>query len=165
MKAVDASELVICNADTGHLTWRTTRRGRNGKSNSGDRAGSATLSNGYLRISLFGKSYLQHHIVWLLVYGELPVLDIDHINGIKTDNRIHNLRQVSRSVHLQNLRQPKRNGKSGFLGVSLFKRTGKYTAEITVNYKKKNLGYFDSAEQASEAYLSEKRKVHEGCTI
>jgi len=49
--------------------------------------------------------------------------------------------------------------------VSLIKRTGKYTAEITVNYKKTYLGYFDSAEQASEAYLNAKRSTHAGCTI
>lgn len=159
------SELLNYDPDTGVLTWTTTRRGQNGFSNAGQVAGGLRNAGGYIRISIDGNSYQAHTLAWLLVYGVLPAGDIDHINGQKADNRIANLRDVSRSVNLQNMRKPRSTNTTGYLGVSFFKRTGKFTAEITTNYKKKNLGYFSTAEEASAAYLKAKREQHEGCTI
>ena len=149
---------------SGIFIWNVTRRGRNGHSTAGDAVGN-NKSNTYARVSIDGAHYQVHQLAWLWVYGEWPQTDIDHINGVKSDNRIVNLRQVSRSVNLQNLRGPKKQSSSGFLGVSFFKRTGKYMAQITTNYKKTYLGYFDTPEQASEAYLAAKRSLHIGNTI
>lgn len=151
--------------DTGVFTWAVTRRGRNGRSDAGQVAGGLQSAGGYRRISIGGQSYQAHTLAWLWVHGKFPQGDIDHINGQKDDNRIANLRDVSRSVNLQNMRKPRNTNTSGYLGVSLFKRTGKYTAEITINYQKKNLGYFSTAEEASAAYLKAKRELHEGCTL
>ncbi len=53
--------------------------------------------DGLLQVEVEGQMYYAHHLAWLYVYGELPQTDIYHINGVKTDNRIANLTQVSKS--------------------------------------------------------------------
>jgi hypothetical protein len=58
--------------------------------------------NGYLLGKIFGKSYRAHRIIWLWVYGKFPLEEIDHINHIKTDNRIINLRDVDKFINNQN---------------------------------------------------------------
>lgn len=57
--------------------------------------------SGYKAIKLFSKAYQLHNVIWLYTYGEWPKLEIDHINGIRDDNRISNLRDVTRSVNVQ----------------------------------------------------------------
>lgn len=121
--------------------------------------------NGQLDVRINYKLYKVHRIIWLYVYGVIPDVDIDHINGIKTDNRICNLRLATRSENLQNQRKAKSNNKSGFLGVSYVARTGMYVAQIQVNKKHKYIGSFCNAQDAHDAYLKEKRKLHNTCTI
>ena len=158
-------DLVDCNVETGVITWKTTRNGRHGKSVAGEVVGGAS-GKGYLRVSLFGKSYLQHHIVWLAAHGELPVLDIDHINGIRADNRIANLRETTRAVNMQNLRRAHVDSASQLLGTYFDKRRGRWQASICKAGRNRFLGYFDTAEAAAQAYLTAKRSIHrEGCTI
>ena len=95
--------------------------------------------------------------------GDWPTTDIDHINGDPADNRIVNLRMVSRGHNLQNQRKPHRDGKSGFLGVYL--KNGKWQSRIMVGGVSHDLGRFSTPEDASAAYLQAKRKLHPGCTI
>ncbi|WP_054070229.1 HNH endonuclease [Pseudomonas syringae group genomosp. 3] len=130
----------------------------------GDEAGFIT-SAGYRSIRVFGSSYLAHRLAWLHHYGEWPTGDLDHINGIKSDNRIENLRDVSRSENCQNIRSAQCNNAVGLLGVSLPKKGKRWVAQIHHNGKKRTIGYFSTPELAHEAYLSEKRKNHPGCTI
>ena len=122
-------------------------------------------TNGYWRISIKGKSYQAHRLVWLWHHKKMPQYDIDHVNGIKSDNRIENLRDVLHRHNTQNCRQARRNNLSGYLGVSSSLRKNKFAALLWANNKTNVLGYYDTAEQAHEAYLNAKRVEHEGCVI
>lgn len=104
----------------------------------------------YLDITIDGKQYVLHRVIWLYVYGEWPEKDIDHINRKRFDNRIENLRLADRYQNMQNLSiQP--NNTTGFKGVTKF--GDKWRARISVNKIRFSLGLFDSAERASAAYV------------
>lgn len=113
---------------------------------------------GYLEVRIKKKYYLLHRLAWIYVNGREPET-IDHINGIKTDNRISNLRNCSQRENCQNLLPGKRNT-SGYLGVHKDKKSGKFRAEIGVDNQNIYLGMFDTAEEASEAYLKAKAQYH-----
>jgi len=153
-------ELLHYDSDTGTFTWVDSR----GRVASGDVAGSPQ-SMGYLSIRINGRLHLAHRLAWLYSTGEWPKYQIDHINGIRTDNRISNLRDVTANVNQQNQRRGQSGGKTGLLGVSLYKKTGKYRSEIMCFGAIKFLGYFDTAPEAHAAYVKAKREIHEGCTI
>jgi len=121
--------------------------------------------DGYIVIKIKSKAYKAHRLAWLYVYGVMPNELIDHINGIRYDNRICNLRESTNSQNIQNLKSPRRDNKSGYLGVSYRKGCGRWRATIYIDGKNKSLGDFDAPELASEAYLDAKRKHHEFCTI
>lgn len=122
-------------------------------------------SAGYRSIRIAGVGYQAHRLAWLHHYGYWPASDLDHINGDKSDNRIANLRDVSRKVNCENQRRPQRNNTSGFLGVSWAKNEKKWKAQISHSGKKRAIGYFSSPEKAHEAYLAVKRELHSGCTL
>lgn len=103
---------------------------------------------GYIIAFLEGKKYRAHHLAWLYEYGTLPVGQIDHINGNRTDNRICNLREVTNQGNLQNSKLYSTN-KTGHVGVGRHKN--KYRAFITVNYKSYHLGMFNTIEEAAAA--------------
>lgn len=120
--------------------------------------------NGYLQIRILGRSYRAHRLAWIYVHGCWPARDIDHINGVRDDNRIANLRDVTRSINMQNIRTATAGNKSsGLLGVSVAKL--RWKAMIRVNGRNEHIGVFDTPELAHEAYLSAKRKHHLGNTI
>lgn len=123
-----------------------------------------TAPTEYRMLSINGKKYLEHHLIWLLFNGKLPELYIDHINGDPTDNRIENLREVSHKVNMQNRRSPQINNTSGYLGVSR-RKNGKYDARIQSDGKNLYIGCFLTAQEAHNAYLMAKRDLHDGCTI
>ena len=107
--------------------------------------------DGYLRIYFQGKSRRAHRLAWLLHYGYLPDLPIDHKNGILTDNRIENLRIATVRENSRNRSISSRN-KSGFKGV-VYHRAGRgWVAYITVKRKKKYLGFYKDPESAHAAY-------------
>jgi len=111
----------------------------------------------YRIISINSKRYMAHRIIWLIVKGKEPVNDIDHINGDGIDNRIKNLRDVTRTENNKNFKLSKRN-KTGFIGVHFDKVKKKYKAEIGVNSKTKFIGYFDTAKEASVAREQKSRE-------
>lgn len=133
----------------------------------GDRADTlitAPLMYGYRRVSLFSQRYLAHRLAWFYTHGVWPKQHIDHINGDKGDNRIENLREVDDRLNLENLRSPKATNLLGVLGVHVIPN-GRIRARIQVRGKSVHLGLFDTLEDAQQAYLIAKRKLHEGCTI
>lgn len=145
---------------TGELI-NLTRRGPTTK------VGRAAGSNchGHLYVRFDCASYPVHHLVWFLFNGRLPIYEIDHINGIKNDNRIENLRDVPHRVNMENVRAPSEANTSGYLGVTWKKASKKWCAQIKVKGRKRHLGLFVTAEDAHQKYLSVKREEHDGCTI
>lgn len=125
--------------------------------------------NGYLVITVFGSRIPAHRLAWIYVYGAHPVNDIDHIDGDRVNNAIGNLRDVTRQLNLQNLKAAQSNSSTGFLGVSPHRRradgTTKFVARIGHARQKKYIGVFDTPEAAHAAYLTAKRRLHEGCTL
>jgi len=124
----------------------------------GDVAGWVT-DDGYIQISLKNKKYLAHRLAWLYMTGEMPKEFIDHINGKKSDNRFCNLREATNAQNMRNTGLRSSNT-SGFIGVSWDKAKKKWSSYGKYNYKKINLGYFDSAELASQAYQEFAKKHH-----
>lgn len=118
--------------------------------------------NGYLDGCFMGKRYLAHRVAFAIHFGYWPSSGIDHINGVKTDNRICNLREAD---HVENAKNQKTSARnlSGVLGVSYDKARGKYFACINANGKSISLGRFDSIEGASAARkrANEKYGFHE----
>lgn len=153
----DLRDLLKYNKRTGVFTWRNDRLGHP----SGTVAGS--LCCGYIQIGLCGQSYLAHRLAWLYVYGAWPNGCIDHKNGLRKDNRIVNLRDVSHCGNMQNLRGPMSNNKAGLMGVRFTK--GKWQAEIRTAGVRRYLGRFVTAAAAHAAYISAKRGIHRTCTI
>lgn len=118
-----------------------------------------------LKLNGVSAGFLAHRIAWIIMNGQIPDgLEIDHINGVTDDNRIANLRCVTRKVNMQNLRKPNRNSVSGLLG-AFPSKGGKWVAAICVNGKQRRIGTFATKEDAHQAYVIKKREVHEGCTI
>jgi hypothetical protein len=97
--------------------------------------------------------------------GKWPTYQVDHINGIKTDNRWKNLRDVNGFINQQNRLGPKKNNKSGFLGVTYMPARRKWRATIRFNGNGLHLGMFDKPELGFAAYIEAKRRLHPGCTI
>jgi HNH endonuclease len=150
-------ELVYYDQNTGIFLWRPKHR----KMKSGP-IGNVT-AQGYIQLNINRKSYKIHRLAWLYVTGQWPINGIDHINGIKTDNKFSNLRDATHDINHQNLIGPCLRNKTGLLGVSPHGK--KWRAQITVNGKNRIIGLFDSPDAAHTAYLESKRKLHKGCTI
>lgn len=151
-------EYLNYNPKTGIFTWIKSKRRRI----KGRIAGS--LNDGYLSIEFNYISYRINRLAWVIYYGKNPKNQIDHINGIKTDNRIKNLRDVTCQENIQNTRKNNSRSKSKLLG-AFFVREGKYVSSIGFNKKTYQLGVFKTAADAHKAYLKAKRKLHKGCTI
>jgi len=95
----------------------------------------------------------------MFIYGEPPKYQIDHRNGIRSDNRIENLREATSAENSQN-RTIRSDNASGYIGVFRKKRYKKWGAQIKINKKTKFLGYFDTPEQAHKTYLAAKSELH-----
>lgn len=128
----------------------------------GDTAGTLN-GQGYLRISIDKFDHRAHRLAWLYVNGAWPDGEIDHINGDRGDNRIANLRVVTRAVNMQNQRAAPKGSASGLLGVHPYRR--KWSANITIGGKTRRVGVFESKEEAHTAYVLAKRELHEACAI
>lgn len=137
--------LLTYDPDTGEFCWRADCGAR---AKAGSAAGSRN-SEGYVQIQIGGKKHKAHRLAWLLTYGETPP-EIDHINRVKHDNRLANLRPATHAENGQNQNRPK-NNTSGAIGVGFHKRSGKWRARITRSGKLRDIGYFDTKEAATAA--------------
>ena len=120
-------------------------------------------SNGYVKVGVENKVYAAHMIVWTLVKGVWPTTIIDHVNGVKSDNREDNLREADTVRNAYNQVKP-RNNKSGYRGVYLdtTRNSAKqWKASCSVNGKRSTIGYFLTAQLAHEA-LVKFRELHHG---
>ena len=103
--------------------------------------------NGYLRILYKGKLYMGHWLAWLYVYGKWPDNEIDHINGNPSDNRISNLRDVTRKQNMENKKIYK-NNKSGISGINWHKKKQRWIVRIGHFGKRISVGQFVNIEDA-----------------
>lgn len=164
--AARVRELFHYDPDTGIFTRKVRLAQRHHAGDRGDFLITAGNNAGYRRVSFDSKRYMAHRVAWLYVHGTWPAQDIDHINGDRGDNRIANLRDVPNEINRENMRRPRGAATtSGLLGVFLHKQSGRWRARIQVKKKGIHIGMFDTPEEAHQAYLEAKRKLHEGCTI
>lgn len=132
----------------GVLYWKVVKAAR---IKVGDTAG--YVSNGYLLTRVNGKNYKNHRLVWLYEYGYFPENDIDHIDRDCSNNKINNLREVSRQCNLRNTGDFNHNT-SGVKGVSWCNRAKKWRAYIKINQKNKHLGRYEDFDNAVCARLA-----------
>ena len=151
-------ELLSYDKNTGIFRWKVRKAY---KIKIGDIAGNLR-KDGYKRVMIDEKLYSAHRLAWLYVYGEFPKHEIDHINHNKGDNRISNLRDVTRGENRKNLANQRHNT-SGTTGVAWYKPYKKWVARIRVNGKQKHLGYFDNINEAKIA--RQKAKIKYGFHI
>lgn len=104
--------------------------------------------DGYLRVMVKRTQYRVHRIVWLMVYGQWPKGQIDHINGIRDDNRVENLREVTAQGNQRN-QHIRVDNTSGITGVAA--ENGFWTARIKVDGRKIRLGRFRTINEAAAA--------------
>lgn len=115
----------------------------------GSRAGYVRNQDGYRSVQYRGYAYKEHRIIWIMHYGDIPAgMQIDHLNGVRDDNRIENLRLVSQTVNNLNTYRSK-NNRSGVTGVSWYSRGAKWR----VDYRSKRVGVFSDFIDACEARI------------
>ena len=153
-------ELFNCDYDTGILTVRYKH---SANSVVGSVCGNKR-ADGYVKVSISYRKYAAHRIVWLHHYGAWPNGQIDHINGVRSDNRIRNLRDVLPSTNRQNVYGSTSRSTSKLLGAFRHSAPNNkpWKSSICFSGKTLFLGYFDTAEQAHEVYLEAKRRLHQG---
>ena len=149
----EAHALLLYDPGTGVFTWKVDR-GRN--KTKGKRAGGLG-NHGYWQINLWGRLALAHRLAWAMHHWEDPGdLQIDHINRVRTDNRIVNLRLVERSANQRN-RGLQKNNTSGFTGVCWNHRRNAWEAKVTLGGKLNHLGYYSTPEAAASSLTNFKR--------
>ena len=138
--------------ETGHIWWVKQNVGSGPRRNLNQPAG--CKEQGYLivTINVIKKSTIRaHRVAWFLYHGTWPKDQIDHINNVRNDNRIVNLREAT---HAQNQANQKIQvgGTSQYKGVCWHKKHKKWQARVMVNYKRIYLGYYDNEKEAALAY-------------
>lgn len=108
-------------------------------------------NHGYRRIRIRSKFYTGHRLAWLYMTGSFPAGHMDHINGVRDDNRFSNLRIASLQENGLN-RQRYITNTSGHKGVCWHPKLGKWRARIQKYGKRVALGCYDTKEEAAAAY-------------
>jgi hypothetical protein len=117
-------------------------------------------SSGYRQVQFKGKKYMVHRIIWEMLKNKIPDnYTIDHINLNKSDNHIENLRLATHAENCRN-RKLRSDSTSQFKGVSWNKKANKYQSSITLDGTQNHLGYFNTPEEASQAYQKAAKKLH-----
>ena len=163
-------KLIWYNEATGALTWKQRSIELfSGNSRamkiwntrySGKPALTAPHGTGYMAGSVLDKKVFAHRVAAALAFNTDDIPFVDHINGIRHDNRKVNLRIVSdRSENMRNMQTPKDNT-SGRIGVSYAKHCDRWHAYITANGVRCNIGWFESFEQACVARFQKERSLN-----
>jgi len=115
-------------------------------------------NDGYLRTRVNGKLYLNHRIIFLMKNGYFPKI-VDHIDGNKLNNKIENLRKATKSQNSLN-KKTRVDSRSGIKNVYWYKPTEKWKVAISINQKRKHIGYFENLELAELVALEASNKFH-----
>lgn len=151
----DWNQIFECDPEIG----KVIRKVNLGKYKAGTIAGNKNYK-GYIIIEHKNKAHRAHRIIWNMFRGPIPDnMEIDHINGIRDDNRLVNLRLATRSQNASNSKRSIRNT-SGYIGVRLNQTGKKWISEIKINNKKKRLGLFNTKEEAYDARLKAESIYH-----
>lgn len=152
MDAETLRALIHYDPQTGSMFWRRNM-GVGGRIPAGAEAGT-TKTNGYRCVRVGRKNWLAHRLAWLYVHGRWPIGDIDHINGVRADNRLCNLREATRSQNIVNSdpRGPYPKGVS--------RRHGRWCASLCVQGKRQWLGTFDFEAEAVAAVSARARELY-----
>lgn len=118
--------------------------------NAGKEAFTSTTCFGYRQGCILGRRKEAHRVIWALHYGEWPTGEIDHVNGVRDDNRIANLRHVSRAGNQRNKKR-QANNTSGAPGIYFDKPTKSWRAQITVNRVRMHIGLYATFDEAVAA--------------
>lgn len=148
-------ELFEYNPETGDFVWRVTRKGR-GKKN---HVAGTVNSYGYRVIMINFKLYPAHRLIFMYMTGRLPKDQIDHINGVRTDHRWINLREVTQQENLKN-KKIQKNNKTGINGVYKNKISGRWYTNISVNKRLIYLGSYKCLLDAVAARKRAEKKYH-----
>jgi len=153
MDAKIAREIFRYDADTGKLYWRKI----SGNQVRPGQEITCKSDRGYLYVKFRGKRYKAHRVIWLMTYGSWPKNDVDHIDHDTSNNRLSNLRDVTKRQNHRNLPMFKSNT-SGVTGVSFYKRSKKWVVKAYgADGKQKHIGYFadfdDAVAARDKAYL------------
>lgn len=148
LTAARLREMLSYDPVTGLFAWRCRR---NSTTLRGAIAGYVGRK-GRRIIGIDGRTYLAHRLVWLYVYGRWPDPEIDHENTDQSDNRLTNLREASSGQNKANVGL-RADNTSGFKGISLDRRTGRWRAEVQHKGRRIFLGTHATPEQAHAAYL------------
>lgn len=145
-------ELLSYDPDTGEFVRLVDVRGG---ARTGDKCRRLS-SAGYYQIGVDGWAYLAHRLAWLYMTGEWPADQVDHINGVRDDNRWDNLRQATQAQNCANKKRH-RNNTSGYKGVSYEPRraaNARWVAQIYFDGRTTRLGAWATAEEAHRAYAA-----------
>ena len=145
----EVARLFTYDRETGVLYWRI-RNSNNTRRNyvAGSIKGN---NNGYRRVRIKGKIYMEHRIIMMLCFGHIPEnAEIDHINHVRDDNRLCNLRFVTRSDNSRN-KSVSSKSTTGVTWVHFSRARKKYVAQTRVNRKTMHLGIFKTLEEAAAA--------------
>lgn len=155
MSTEELHDVLNANFESGLLYWKPRAREKF-KSDRAWNAWNAKFANkqaltcknntGYFSGAVNKHPLLAHRVLFAMKHGYWPEF-IDHINGIRTDNRIENLRAATRQINGKNVRRPIHNT-SGVIGVSWNNRDKRWAAYITIQRKRKSLGNFINKEDA-----------------
>lgn len=145
----EVARLFTYDRETGVLYWRI--RNRNTIRRNYVAGSIKGAKEGYRRVGIKGKIYKEHRIITMLCFGHIPEnAEIDHINHVRDDNRLANLRFVTGSDNRKNQSVSSKNT-TGVTGVYFSKARKKYVAQISVDWETIYLGMFDTLEGAAEA--------------
>ncbi len=164
-------KILRCEPETGKLFWlprpvdmfatakNPSQRCAAWNSRDANREAMTGTHQGYPRGMVLGRNVTAHRVIWAMMTGAWPEADIDHINGDRSDNRPANLRPATRAQNAINRKVCSRNS-SGFKGVSFHKTDKKWQARIRLGGVRHFLGYFDTPEDAHEAYTRASIEMH-----
>lgn len=106
--------------------------------------------DGYKRIAIDGIDYLQHRIIWFYVHGAWPEEQIDHISGVRHDNRLENLREVTQAQNSMNMKR-RSTATNKYSGVFFDRKHRKWH----VSFRNKRIAtYLNSEEEGRQIYLA-----------